>query len=122
MIFVDMISEDKKDSFWYFNTLIAEEEVSDGGKLKLYAAGDIEVYLPLTNDTDEIALFKGNNAIAHAEKLGYTDIDIDLLHAEDQFRLANWFQYEYIIDDVSTYMDDVIYDYDEAVEGIHNYL
>jgi hypothetical protein len=73
-IIVPKISEDKKNSFWYKNGLVAEIS-NNNAKIRIFVDGEIMVRLK-KND------FYRYNAIAvwHANEMGFNDEDLERLH------------------------------------------
>ena len=111
-IYVDKIAEDKQDSFWYKDD-IAYAGFPNGKKLYAEARGVIEIMLEVDGDT-----FKGDEAVAEANRRKLNDTDLDDISAFDGFGNSNWFSFTLVDPDGETLNNDypIVSTYDEAIE------
>lgn len=112
-ILIEKIADNKVDSFWYHNEIIAEIELPNGHKLIAETRGAIEMRFE-ENGTK----FVGDNAVTEALNLDWTDVELQELFGEDLCFFSNWFVVVEIDEHGELLSDDlgVCGDYDEAIE------
>ena len=112
-ILIDKIADNKIDSFWYHNEIIAEIELPNGHKLIAETRGAIEMRFE-ENGTK----FVGDNAVTEALNLDWTDSHLHSLSDDDLWIYNNWFVVVEIDAEGELVSDDlaVAGDYDEAIE------
>lgn len=112
-ILIDKIADNKIDSFWYHNDIIAEIELPAGHKLIAETRGAIEMRFE-ENGTK----FVGDNAVTEALNLDWTDVELYKLFSEDLCFFSNWFVVVEIDAEGELISDDlgVVDDYNEAIE------
>ena len=112
-ILIDKIADNKIDSFWYHNDIIAEIELPAGHKLIAETRGAIEMRFE-ENGTK----FVGDNAVTEAINLDWTDVELQKLFSEDLCFFSNWFVVVEIDAEGELISDDlgVVDDYNEAIE------
>lgn len=104
------IAENRQSSFWYYDKTIAT--VSDGfHTFEIRASGEIDVCI---GDGS----YENNDAVNKAKELNFTDDDLNVLGASDNFNRNNWFLVEYYNEkenkEVEISIDPI--DYDDAIE------
>ena len=112
-ILTKKISKDKIDSFWYYDNDIAKIGFPNGKKLFLETHGVMRVML------EEDTIFLSNNqALEKAERLNFTDDDLNKLNLFDGWDNNNWFAVIMVDADGNSDGDDygIAGDYDEAIE------
>jgi len=107
--------------FWYYDQIIAMHEISNTS-LYVESTGELEVYLPVDKNSDYERLYKGHQAVEHAEMLGYTDNDIHRLITDDKFQLSNWFIFKYKERNIEIELDNTSTEYNEAIEILDEYI
>ena len=104
------IAENKQESFWYEGQIATIE--TDHGVYSLEACGDIRLDFGEPDD-----VYKNWSAVEHANDLGLTDNDLELLRDRDAFGNNNWFEVVCIREngEVDSCIGDVDYTYDDAI-------
>jgi len=98
------LSEDRVNSFWYYDKVIANVRKKYGDGTYIYAAGEIRVQFDEDGD-----YYEGDDAVEEAKRRSLIDVDLQELFQNDMFRNNNWFSFT--IDN-----DAIANDYDEAIE------
>ena len=116
--FINKISEEKKDSFWY-DGIIAIYHLNDDTerKIEVRATGEIRV----TFEPDGVT-YKNHKAVEEAEYLNLTDEDLNKLNEHDGWGNNNWFE-GILLDKNNKVIADnlfVEFDYDEAISTIYD--
>jgi len=112
-ILFEKLSENRVNSFWYHNIMIAEILLPNGHKLVAETTGAIELRFE-ENGTK----FVGDNAVVEAHNLGLDDSFITD-HVEDDLMIfMNWFVVVELDSTGALCSDDLalVDDYDEAIE------
>ena len=112
-ILFEKLSENRVNSFWYHNIMIAEILLPNGHKLVAETTGAIELRFE-ENGTK----FVGDNAVVEAHNLGLDDSFITD-HVEDDLMIfMNWFVVVELDSTGALCSDDLALadDYDEVIE------
>ena len=104
---IDKFSNDRQNSFWYYNREIAIVEYQNV-KLSIKSVGDISIQFEKNGD-----MFTNNRAVAEAMSLHFTDRQIEKYINNFGLQNKNYF----IISNVNTNEQiDIAQTYDEAIE------
>jgi hypothetical protein len=104
---IDKFSNDRQNSFWYYNREIAIVEYQNV-KLSIKSVGDISIQFEKNGD-----MFTNNRAVAEAMSLHFTDRQIEKYINNFGLQNKNYF----IISDINTNEQiDIAQTYDEAIE------
>ena len=108
--FINKISDDRNDSFWYFGDQIATLEYQ-GKKLSVEARGEIRVQFEKNGDH-----FKNDRAVEEAINMSFTDKQLAKLNNIDGWHNNNWFAITEIDSEGNIGDDiDIAHTYDEAM-------
>ena len=112
-ILIDKIADNKIDSFWYHNEIIAEIELPNGHKLIAETRGAIEMRFE-----EDGTKFVGDNAVTEALNLDWTDSHLHSLSDDDLWIFNNWFVVVEIDEHGELVSDDLAIadDYNDAIE------
>jgi len=112
-IIVEKLGEDKNDSFWYYNDVIAKVVKSDGKTLYAESHGEIRVLFE-----EDDTWYKNQQAVDKAVDLDLTDENLDKLNEHDGWGNNNWFTIIEVDKDGNCCGDDlgICHTYDEAIE------
>lgn len=104
---IDKFSNDRQNSFWYYNREIAIVEYGEN-RLSIKSKGDIAIQFEKNGD-----VFTNGRAVAEAMSLHFTDRQIEKFRTS--FGLGN--KNHFVITDINTNeMIDIAKTYDEAIE------
>jgi hypothetical protein len=107
-IFVPKISEEKKESFWYYGEGVIASATYLGNEVEIIPRGEIRVQFKNNGEW-----YNNEKAVEEATRRSYTDDNIREMYDKWWFGNNNWFEINFVgVDDFG----EIEFDYDSAIQ------